>query len=102
MTSDGSGLSGVTVLRVRAVTGGGDWHLDKLPPPAMPATENHKIVNFFQTSDVPPARALARHVYRNSLLRANRFMYYSQKKKTLVSLQTRIPFNSIFHRPRIV
>lgn len=32
MTSAGSGLSGVTVLRIRVVTGGGDWHLDILPP----------------------------------------------------------------------
>lgn len=39
MTSAGSGLSGVTVLRIWVVTGGGDWHLDKLPP-AMPETEN--------------------------------------------------------------
>lgn len=41
MTSAGSGLSGVAVLRARVVTGGGDWHLDKLPPPAMPETDNN-------------------------------------------------------------
>lgn len=40
MTSAGSGLSGVTVLRISVVTGGGDWHLDKLPP-AIPETEKY-------------------------------------------------------------
>lgn len=74
MTSAGSGLSGVTVLRVRVVTGGGDWHLDKLPPPAMPVAENYKIINFFQIFDVP-VRSLIRHVYQNSLLRVNHFLH---------------------------
>lgn len=40
MTSAGSGLSGVTVLRIKVVTGGGDWHFDKLPP-AIPEMQSN-------------------------------------------------------------
>lgn len=48
MTLAGSGLSGVTALRICVVTGGGDWHLDKLGPPlAMPAKIIINIHVFF-------------------------------------------------------